>query len=97
MGRILSLMLLLLVSCVSLSRMNRNMEMTNDLMIENIEMVRDSIVSVDANTEEIHRSTQAMYLLPFVGIVFLLVLFTPIFLLFRMYKQLAREISRKDR
>lgn len=97
MGKILPLLLLLLASCVSLSRMNRNMEATNDLMVENIEIVRDSIVSVDANTEEIKRSTQAMYLLPFIGLVFLAVLMAPIFILFRLYRRLAREISREKR
>lgn len=97
MGRILNLLLLLLVSCVSLSRMNRNMETTNELMIENIEIVRESMVSVDHNTKEIERSTRTMYVLPFLGLIFLVVLFTPIFVLFRMYRRLDRKISRRDR
>lgn len=97
MRKILILMLLALGSCASISQLNRNMETTNELMVENIEMVKESIVSVDHNTKEIERSTRTMYVLPFLGLVFLVILFTPIFILFKMYRKLLREVSRKDR
>lgn len=90
MGRILNLLLLVLVSCASLNQMNRNMEITNDLMVQNH-------AAIEANTVEVKHSTEAMNFLPLVGLIFLAVLFTPIFVLFRLYRKLQREISRKSR
>jgi uncharacterized membrane protein len=95
MGRKLIFLLLFLVGCISLSKMNQNMEATNELMTENMEIVRESISAVEANTAEIKRSIQTMYILPFIGLVFLILLLVPIFILLNLYRKMAREANSK--
>lgn len=92
MRKILFVLLLLqMVSCASVARMNQNMETTNVLMKENIQAMEASKKTIEENTKEIKKSTEAMrdfqYVFP---IFFSILLLIFVFLIFQIYRKMAK-------
>lgn len=93
MRKIAHLALLFLAGCTTLSQMNRNMENTNVLLSENSEIMTESKAAIEKNTSEIHKSTRMMQLSPIVGVIFLLIVFIPIAILFKLYRKLEKRLK----
>lgn len=95
--RPLILLLLICVGCSSVHELNRNMENTNDLMVQNTKQMQESRDVIAANTIEITKSSELMQKAQvgapvLAGGVFTVML-VPILVLFRLYRKLEKRIG----
>jgi len=57
-GRFLLILTLFFSSCIQ--QLNQNLEKSNELVQQNMEALTQSRLAIEANTQEIHHSTQTM-------------------------------------
>lgn len=73
MKKILTLLTFLCLASCAIQQMSSKMEQANELMSENIQTMENSKATIDANTQEVKKSTETMQMVAIISPILLFV------------------------